>query len=600
MTDLKNNMTSLAIEDDIGSSHLNLPTKRSSSAHTNLSLKPSPPTDEVVSSIDIDGIQIEMVEQGDKTIYRLPGTLTVNSLDPQKRILVLQKIEKLHNQQLKNKQQRLEKKLTSKSNVNLNSLRSVNSNQNFDKVKQRAFMPKNSSLTPKSKKPSLNSSLSSSASNIYSITPGFNYTNPSYTKSSSNLISKPIAIKPRSNANLSTTSPHDSISAESNTTPFNFYQQQMTNSFPAPVPTNTSNLVNINSNQMNYNYINTPTHLNPLTNNIDNHFQSFINALQSQTPHNSHQSIVQSLLSISENINPNTPILPNSQFTYPIKNINGIDTKDFNQINNLAKLDPKGVLASNFFDNILSSTKVLTPNVLKYSENNLKESSFSYKQNSSLGTHASNKAELNSAAGILSSKKSPIYGKRHLNLLSAKNKNIHNLIKQTKRERQKHNLALAHGNKALGNKKTIWDFGTSVKHVDFENLQKSSIQLEHIQSVKRKYNDVLNADYRSCMNPVINRPFENSNDVIQRLLPYHVYQGNPITTTEVTAYQKLIKKSANSISSKFNNLQSRINSISKPGGLCDTKLEPELNLLIESNLLETLRSSTFSFGELGQ
>ncbi|PVV04748.1 hypothetical protein BB560_000739, partial [Smittium megazygosporum] len=53
-------------------------------------------TSEVVTLINVSGIQIEMVQTGGKTIYRLPGKMSVNSLDPEKKIQVLKCIDKLH------------------------------------------------------------------------------------------------------------------------------------------------------------------------------------------------------------------------------------------------------------------------------------------------------------------------------------------------------------------------------------------------------------------------------------------------------------------------------------------------------------------------
>ncbi|OMJ17198.1 hypothetical protein AYI70_g6137, partial [Smittium culicis] len=53
-------------------------------------------TDEIVGVLDIDGVAVEVVRRNDKTIYRLPGNMSVKDLDPNKRTHVIDEIQKLH------------------------------------------------------------------------------------------------------------------------------------------------------------------------------------------------------------------------------------------------------------------------------------------------------------------------------------------------------------------------------------------------------------------------------------------------------------------------------------------------------------------------
>ncbi|OMJ09036.1 hypothetical protein AYI70_g11162 [Smittium culicis] len=603
-------------------------------------------TDEIVGVLDIDGVAVEVVRRNDKTIYRLPGNMSVKDLDPNKRTHVIDEIQKLHlgsqkppdfnpaSQSFYNIPNNIATNVYNPSGFqNPQSVPTFNFGYNYlpQSIQQLNNLP--NPITPI---PNLNNTFQNTQY-IDTNIPVIPQTSLTTNLNQAGL----IAIKPRvllPSTSLSSITPkisNDPSNIPQATPKMPFGLTGYNTPIPEISPMNLQNLFPQISSDVSGFSLNPQKNI-PLPNNYipqipqhPNPFSQFKTPKQTTTP------------KATRTKKSSKPLITSKKSSLSSELNNGvkdkIDSASFNPYNIQVKLAPNNI-NGNFHNSLNNnnlkdmSTKLyrfpsinnfpqipLINNQLssggfpisakKISSNNINKNERFKPFESSPGKHISspvkqpntpkqNQQMMYKTNGLFTNSTSPLHIKRTLNGTPKYSKDSNNLgyinkfknkHLKPKQDTIKKHLKKTSPQRLITDINDIFDLGSGIKPADLisDNLSKPSNEYtEHCSNVKKKFESVLTADHSSLSrgNSTLQTPFRNLPDIIQRLLPYHVHAGVPITDDEVKNYHQFVSKSESVLISRISNIESRIKILQTT---LDDKTEHDiLHLCLEKQRLE--------------
>ncbi|PVU98567.1 hypothetical protein BB559_001465 [Furculomyces boomerangus] len=591
-----------------------------------------------VTKINIDDVLIEVVEKENKTVYRLPGNMTVKDLAPEKRARVIEQIQKMHTENQKSKQNSLSNSHqnieTNLPNPNLEKKMKVTENYNTNKLSTNRAKS-TSSLTTAENFEFLAQQfptdlLNPSTPNNIGLGPTLGaFTNQSkYEITPIPRINSMASIKPRTILPSNIPNPQYSADHTNNTNGF--------------LPHNQFSIIPLSSNS------GSSTIGNPggiLNTQFIPHVPHPNSLADYQTPvyQNTHTSIVQALLSSFSNQLTGTPGgqiagQPAPSFGFGTSNFNPQFSSGSNQkisnpstparvsiSTNTPKRDKKNIITkkqSNFslksFNKTHNESKSIGIDQFYKKTNNLSNT----KSNEYSGM--SKKVALESISkthkagqympihikpnGLSSNSQNPYtkhfrgesseplatlkkqiisqYEQKSILLTPTKPSRYQKKYKITKKERK---TLIANGllvaEDSVDSNVSLWDFGIGVNPISFDTTKSTNFD-EHLEKVNKNFSDALETDFKLVSKSQTKHPFTNFQDTFQKLFAYHVYQGCPITQQEVDQYNEMTDKAAKNISTRFMNVQKRVENLME-----QTKdTHNVLNMQIESYRLEHAKS----------
>ncbi|OMJ29352.1 hypothetical protein AYI69_g1141 [Smittium culicis] len=603
--------------------------------------------DEIVGVLDIDGVAVEVVRRNDKTIYRLPGNMSVKDLDPNKRSHVIDEIQKLHLGS--QKQPDFNPNTQSFYNIPNNLATNVYNPSGFQNPQSVPTFNYGYNYLPQNIQ-QLNN-LPNPITSIPNLTNTFQ--NTQYIDSSIPIIPQTplssninqaglIAIKPRvllPSTSLSSMTPkisNDPSNVPQATPKMPFGLAGYTTPIPEITPMNLQNLYPQISSENNGFSLNSQKNI-PLPNNYISQISQHSNPNnQFKTPNQKITPKATKTKKSTKSLNINKKSSLSCDLNNGIKN--KIDSASFNPYNIQVKLAPNN-LNGNFHNPLNNnnnlkdmSTKLhyfpsinnypqipLINNQLssggfpisakKITSNNIIKNERFKSFESSPGKHISSPVKQPNTAkqtqqmmyktnGLFTSSSSPMHIKRTSNGTPKYPKNSNSLgyinkfkskNLKPKQDSLKKHLKKASSERLINDINDIFDLGSGIKPADLisDNLSKPSNEYtEHCSNVKKRFESVLTADHSSLSrgNSTLQTPFRNLPDIIQRLLPYHVHAGVPITDDEVKNYHQFVSKSESVLISRISNIESRIKILQTT---LDDKTELDvLHLCLEKERLE--------------
>ncbi|OLY81846.1 hypothetical protein AYI68_g4043 [Smittium mucronatum] len=592
-------------------------------------------TGEIVNLLDIAGVSVEVVRRNDKTIYRLPGNMTVKDLDPDKRDYVLSVIQRLHQESQK----------ISNAPSGTTPLNTIPTPIIVPDNIQNSFLPLVNPQFPKIVPPSQNNFSSNVQINhqFSSVTPLVSNAgnpslsqasdrNPSFSLQSAQIFapknSSLIAIKPRAILPITPIQINKSDTIKDLSTPLNMHIG-MTHNFGVPIPDHmqtqapihpvpnmgavfpNNNLHSINLkgnfiNSVDYNSHSPSAFKSPIsksTPKLSKPRKNLKSQSSSKKPRFSSEGSI-NLNSKSVNVsmysqNSQIRLAPNNLHSGHEKSV-ALETWGNNLFNRLPTLAPEVNFVGQIREKNIQITSPHPPEKKKLIHANLinderyrqlqnlpKKSKLSLsKKENKKNIHSLMYQNDNHYKPKNKSWKNSIYQK---NKQSFDYKNpCRKLLLSPKKELVKTTPKDLTFKRLITNMEDLYDLGTGVKPVDLISetisLPLSSQLASHVHSVKKKFESVLAADHSSLSlgNSTLQSPFRDLPDVIQRLLPYHIHAGIPILEDEVKNYCSFVEKSEASLINRISSIEDRINKL-------EIQLDTTTNLNVLALCIENAR-----------